>query len=97
VESIKALGDSLRHVHLSDGSGSGRDEHLAQGRGKQGRGKQGCAEALQQLAASGFDGVVAEISTRKARFPGEREEWLAETLGFARRHLSRPLVAAHRL
>jgi hypothetical protein len=93
VESIKALGDSLRHVHLSDGSGSGRDEHLVPGRGKQ-----GCAEALQQLAASGFDGVVvAEISTRKARFPGEREEWLAETLGFARRHLSRPLVAAHRL
>jgi hypothetical protein len=45
-----------------------------------------------------FDGVVvAEISTRRARFPGEREAWLAETLGLARRHLSRPLVAAHRL
>lgn len=91
VESIKALGDKLRHVHLTDGSGSGRDEHLIPGRGNQ-----GCAEALQHLAASGFDGaVVAEISTRKARFAGEREEWLAETLGFARRHLSRPLVGAH--
>jgi sugar phosphate isomerase/epimerase len=93
VESIKALGDRLRHVHLSDGSGSGRDEHLIPGRGNQ-----GCAEALQHLAASGFDGVVvAEISTRKARLPGEREQWLAETLGFARRHLSRPPVAAERL
>jgi sugar phosphate isomerase/epimerase len=62
-----------------------------------GRGNQGCAEALQHLAASGFDGVVvAEISTRRARFSGEREAWRAEALGFARRHLSRPLVAAHR-
>ena len=62
-----------------------------------GRGNQGCAKALPHVAASGFDGVVvAEISTRWARFPREREAWLAEAVGLAWRHLSRPLVAAHR-
>jgi len=90
VEAIKALGSKLRHIHLTDGSGSGRDEHLIPGRGNQ-----GCAEALQHLARTGFDGVVvAEISTRRAKFAGEREEWLNETLTFARQHLSHPLVGA---
>jgi hypothetical protein len=43
---------------------------------------------LRYLGSSGFDGaVVAEISTRKAKGAGEREEWLGETLEFARRHL----------
>ena len=49
VEAIKALGSKLRHVHLTDGSGSGRDEHLIPGRGNQ-----GCAEALQHLARQRF-------------------------------------------
>lgn len=90
IEAIKALGDKLRHIHLTDGSGSGRDEHLIPGRGNQ-----RCAEALQYLAASRYDGVVvAEISTRRARAAGERELWLDETLRFARQHLSRPLVGA---
>jgi sugar phosphate isomerase/epimerase len=90
VEAIKALGSKLRHIHLTDGSGSGKDEHLIPGHGNQ-----GCAEALQHLARNGFDGVVvAEISTRRAKFAGEREQWLNETLTFARQHLSHPLVAA---
>jgi hypothetical protein len=37
---------------------------------------------------------VAEISTRRAKFAGERELWLNETLKFARQHLSHPLVGA---
>ena len=90
VEAIKALGSKLRHIHLTDGSGSGKDEHLIPGRGNQ-----DCAEALKHLASSGFDGVVvAEISTRRAKFAGEREQWLNETLRFARQHLSHPLVGA---
>jgi sugar phosphate isomerase/epimerase len=90
VEAIKELGDKLRHIHLTDGSGSGKDEHLIPGRGNQ-----RCAEALQYLAASGYDGVVvAEISTRRAKAAGERELWLDETLRFARQHLSHPLVGA---
>lgn len=85
LASIKALGSKLRHIHLTDGSGSGRDEHLVPGRGGQ-----QCAESLQYVASSAFDGVVvAEISTRRARAAGEREEMLVETLEFARKHLAR--------
>ncbi|MCA4135069.1 sugar phosphate isomerase/epimerase [Arthrobacter sp. M4] len=90
LEAIRALGSKLRHVHLTDGSGSGRDEHLIPGKGTQ-----RCAQVLQHLASNGFEGtVVAEISTRRAKFAGQREEWLAETLRFARQHLGAPLVNA---
>lgn len=83
LEATKALGSRLRHVHLTDGTGSGRDDHLIPGHGDQ-----ECAEVLGMLGRNGFDGVVvAEISTRKAKGAGEREEWLAETLQFARTHL----------
>jgi sugar phosphate isomerase/epimerase len=84
LEALKALGASVRHIHLTDGSGASfRDEHLLPGQGTQRVG-----ECLQYLADSAFEGVVvAEISTRKAREVGEREQMLAETLEFARRHL----------
>jgi sugar phosphate isomerase/epimerase len=84
LEAIKALGDTLRHVHLTDGSGASfRDEHLLPGQGTQ-----RVAECLQHLADSAFDGVVVtEISTRRAKAPGEREEMLATALDFARLHL----------
>ena len=84
LEALKVLGDSVRHIHLTDGSGASfRDEHLLPGEGTQRVG-----ECLQYLADSAFDGVVvAEISTRKARGVGEREDMLARTLDFARRHL----------
>lgn len=84
LEALKTLGDTIRHIHLTDGSGlSFRDEHLLPGQGTQRVG-----ECLAYLADSAFDGViVAEISTRKARFAGEREEMLGATLEFARRHL----------
>jgi sugar phosphate isomerase/epimerase len=83
------LGDRLTHVHLADGSGSARDEHLVPGRGTQ-----PCAELLQSLVAGGFDGtVVLEVSTRKAADSAERERDLAEALAFTRRHLdSRPEI-----
>jgi sugar phosphate isomerase/epimerase len=84
LEMARDLGDRLVHVHLADGSGSNRDEHLVPGRGGQ-----PCAELLQGLAAGGFDGqVVVEISTRKAADRAERETDLAESLEFARRHLA---------
>jgi sugar phosphate isomerase/epimerase len=83
LEMARDLGDRLVHVHLADGSGSSRDEHLVPGRGTQ-----PCAELLQGLAASDFDGqVVVEISTRKAVDRTERESSLTESLEFARRHL----------
>jgi sugar phosphate isomerase/epimerase len=78
------LADRLRHVHLADGTGSARDEHLIPGRGEQ-----PAAELLQHLARTGFDRtVIVEVSTRGALSREEREADLTEALQFARRHLS---------
>ncbi|MCC3278136.1 sugar phosphate isomerase/epimerase [Arthrobacter sp. zg-Y40] len=82
-EQILKLGDRLSHVHLTDGTPNGKDEHLLPGEGTQ-----RCAEALSYLAGAGFKGVVAiEVSTRRSRGAGEREEQLKQTLDFAREHL----------
>ncbi len=80
-----ALGSRLRHVHLADGLGSILDEHLVPGRGGE-----PCAELLEHVATSGFDGaVVVEVATRKVS-PSQREIDLAEALAFARLHLAGP-------
>lgn len=80
VEMATDLGDRLVHIHLADGSGSNRDEHLVPGRGNQ-----PVAEVLKQLKSSGFDGqVVVEISTRKS---ADREADLKDSLEFARMHV----------
>jgi len=89
----EAVGDRLAHVHLADGTGSPvgpfPDEHLVPGRGSQ-----PCAEFLQRLAATGYPGmVVLEVNTRRAVNRDERLADLAESLAFAREHLSQ--VPAH--
>jgi sugar phosphate isomerase/epimerase len=82
----EAMGGGLSHVHLGDGTGEGRDEHLVPGRGNQ-----PCAELLQSLVRRGFRGSVAvEVTTRKAASRAEREADLAESLAFARQHLETP-------
>ena len=65
------------------------------GRGGSGREHEAYEERVawnQHLAASGWVGsVAAEVGTRKWRkMPGEMERVLAETLEFARQHLTRP-------
>jgi sugar phosphate isomerase/epimerase len=78
------LGDRLAHVHLADGSGSAKDEHLVPGRGGQ-----PCGDLLGYLAETGFARtVVLEVSTRRAASHEEREADLAEALAFARLHLA---------
>ena len=79
----KRMGPGLSHLHLADGSGAPRDEHLVPGRGGQ-----PCAEVCQWLATSGFTGqVVVEINTRRAHGAADRADDLAESLRFARQHL----------
>jgi sugar phosphate isomerase/epimerase len=74
----------LGHVHIADGIGSARDEHLVPGRGNQ-----PCAELLETLARRGFDGtVVVEINTRRADTRADREADLAEALAFTRLNLA---------
>jgi sugar phosphate isomerase/epimerase len=89
---VARMGDRLAHVHLADGSGSAKDEHLVPGRGGQ-----PCAELLASLAATGFDGhVVVEVNTRRAMSAAEREADLAEALAFTRLHLAAPAPARRR-
>ena len=83
------LGERLSHIHLADGMGSAKDEHLVPGRGSQ-----PCAQLLTHLGATGFVGdVVVEVGTRKLRRE-QRMVDLAEALTFARTHLA--LGAAQR-
>ena len=82
VEMAERLSERLRHVHLTDGSGSPKDEHLVPGRGAV-----GAAEFLRHVARTGFSGeIVVEINTRKASSREEREKDLRESLEFAREH-----------
>jgi sugar phosphate isomerase/epimerase len=84
------LADRLVHVHLADGVGSAKDEHLVPGRGTQ-----PCGELLERLATRGFGGtVVVEINTRRAESRAQRESDLAEALAFTRLNLAAPASAA---
>ena len=79
----RALGDRLVHIHLADGSGSARDEHLVPGRGTQ-----PCGELLEYLAESDFGGsIIVEVSTRRVD-EETRELDLAAALAFARLHFA---------
>jgi sugar phosphate isomerase/epimerase len=78
-----AMGPALAHIHLGDGTGEGRDEHLVPGRGNQ-----PCAELLASLGTRGFTGLIAvEVATRRARSRDVRRADLADALAFARLHL----------
>jgi sugar phosphate isomerase/epimerase len=91
LEMARQLGDRLAHVHLADGLGSARDEHLIPGRGTQ-----PCSEVLELLAQRSFSGVVVvEVNTRRAESRAVREADLAEALAYTRLNLaSAPLVPA---
>jgi len=92
LEMADRMGPGLKHVHLGDGTGEGRDEHLVPGRGNQ-----PCAELLQSLSGRGFRGSVAvEVATRKVTSRAAREADLRESLEFARRHLAPAQSAATR-
>jgi sugar phosphate isomerase/epimerase len=86
LEMAGQMGAGLAHVHLGDGTGEGRDEHLVPGRGNQ-----PCGELLSSLAGRGFTGAVAvEVATRGAKSRADREADLRASLDFARQHLSTP-------
>lgn len=82
LAAARELGSRLAHIHLTDSTGSNRDEHLVPGRGSQ-----PCREVLELLPEIGFTGSIAvEVTTRKMS-PEDRETALAEALAFAREHL----------
>ena len=84
VAMARRLGSSLRHIHMTDGTGSAKDEHLVPGRGTQPVG-----ELLEHLASVDFRGhIVVEINTRKAADRKARELDLVEALAFTRLHFA---------
>lgn len=89
LDMLDAMGDRLAHLHIGDGTGVGRDEHLVPGRGTQ-----PCAEVLERVAARGFAGhVIVEVNTRRSIDRPEREADLAEALAYCRLHLVAPPAA----
>ncbi|RRD45829.1 sugar phosphate isomerase/epimerase [Tessaracoccus sp. OH4464_COT-324] len=79
---LRAWGGRLRHIHLTDGKGSFKDEHLLPGEGNQ-----GAWEIVRELGRRGFSGhIVVEVSTRRAKSRHERAELLADVLDDTRRH-----------
>jgi sugar phosphate isomerase/epimerase len=83
MDMARRMDSRLTHVHIADGIGGPRDEHLVPGRGDQ-----PCAELLETLAANGFEGtVVVEVNTRRAESRADREADLAEALAYTRLHL----------
>lgn len=90
VQMAKTLGDRLRHIHMTDGSGSAKDEHLVPGRGNQ-----PCAELLEHLAGRRFTGhIVIEINTRRSGNRAMREVDLMEALAFTRLNFEPGIDAA---
>jgi len=82
MDMARRMDRRLAHVHIADGVGGPRDEHLVPGRGDQ-----PCAELLETLAANSFDGtIVVEVNTRRAESRADREADLAEALAFTRLH-----------
>jgi sugar phosphate isomerase/epimerase len=87
LDLARAWGPRLRHIHLTDGTGSVKDEHLVPGRGDQ-----NADQVLGYLAEIDFDGhVVLEVNSRTSGSRNKREEDLAESLAFARLHLAAPV------
>lgn len=74
---VRELGSRLAHLHLADGLGSFKDEHLVPGRGSQ-----PCSGVLEHLVDTGWSGdVIIEVATRKMA-PDQREAALIEALAF---------------
>jgi sugar phosphate isomerase/epimerase len=86
LELAKEMAPTLRHLHLTDGSGSAKDEHLIPGRGAQ-----PVSEMLEHLASTGFAGhLVLEVNTRRSGSRSAREADLMEGLAFTRLNFAAP-------
>lgn len=87
MDYVHAWGDRLSHLHLTDGSGSFKDEHLLPGQGDQ-----QAWDVVTELGRNGFDGhVVLEVNSRGAGSREDRERSLGESLALTRSCLARGL------
>ncbi len=85
MDYVHSWGSRLAHVHLTDGNGSVKDEHLLPGEGDQ-----RAWDVVAELTRLGFSGqLVLEINSRKFEYRSAREKMLAECLENIRHHLDR--------
>ena len=83
LDLVEQWGDRLTHVHLTDGKGSFKDDHLLPGEGDQ-----EAWAVVRELARRGYEGhIVLEASTTRARTGGERAALLGEVLDGIRENL----------
>lgn len=83
LDYVREWGPRLRHVHITDGNGSLKDEHLMPGEGNQ-----RAFEVLAKLVETNYRGdVVLECNTRKAGGRAKRLAVLGEALATIRHHL----------
>ncbi|HZA05477.1 MAG TPA: sugar phosphate isomerase/epimerase family protein [Propionibacteriaceae bacterium] len=91
LDLAQTWGSRLRHVHLTDGTGSIKDEHLVPGRGDQ-----QADRVLQYFAEQDFAGhIILEVNLRRSMTRAEREESLAESLAYSRLHLAAPVTPSY--
>lgn len=85
MDYVHAWGERLQHVHLTDGNGSFKDEHLMPGEGNQ-----DAWGVVRELSSRGFTGhIVLEVSTRRCRTRQERTALLAEQLELTRNEIAK--------
>lgn len=92
MDLVKAWGQRLQHIHLTDGQGSFRDEHLSPGEGNQ-----DAEGVLEWVVRNGYVGdLCLEINTRAAGSRAERERMLASALAWTRDRIDRALALSPR-
>lgn len=80
MDFVHSWGERLAHLHLTDGRGSMKDEHLFPGEGDQ-----DAWAVVEEAIRSGYTGhIVLEVSSRRARSRHEREELLSDSLATIR-------------
>ena len=84
LQLVDDWGERLAHVHLTDGRGDFKDEHLLPGDGDQ-----QAAAVLRRLLETGYRGhLVLEVNTSALPTRAEREAALATALAFTRSNLA---------
>lgn len=84
LQLVDDWGERLAHVHLTDGRGDFKDEHLLPGDGDQ-----QVPAVLRRLVETGYRGhLVLEVNTSALATRGEREAALARALAFTRAQLA---------
>ena len=92
LDLVQRWGERLTHIHLTDGSGSFRDEHLMPGQGGQ-----HAWQVVREAVQGGFRGdVVLEVNTRRLSGPRERRVALSRSLVETRQAIADALACTTR-